>query len=108
MQRVTVTAARLGARNFSASADPYLPVRKLGSFGRKLRDVPNEVTETQKFFRESTKYTFLKKDTDKFVQGLIASVIGVGTLLFLKGMYIPLLQHHLNFSAPHPVSFVPL
>lgn len=85
MQRVTTTASRLGARNFSATADPFLPVRKLGSFGRKLRDVPNQVPETQKFFKETAKHTFMKKDTDKFVQGFVFSLFTVGMLMFMKG-----------------------
>ena len=85
MQRVAV----VGRRAFSAAAAPKEPLwalREMGRFGRWMRDQPNAVPETQKFFTHASGPTYVKKDSDKMVMMIVASVMGAGAVMGVAGL----------------------
>ncbi len=86
MNRTAVVARRVGLRMASTSAPTsFAGVRQMGALGAWLRDQPNAVPAAQKFFQESEKETFMKKDSDKAVMAFVFAVGGAGLLMAGRG-----------------------
>ncbi len=60
-------------------------IRSWGPVGAFLRDQKSLVPETQRAFKASPQFTFLKKDTDKATLALAFGVVGLGLILAGRG-----------------------
>lgn len=91
MQRAVVASRRAFATSSSSSAATATPkqsfwsLREMGSVGRWMRDQPNAVPETQKYFTTTAGPTYVKKESDKFVMMTVAGVMGAGALMMVSG-----------------------